>query len=104
MDYCPGGDLFRVIARDRTLAKNDALIKRLFLQIIDAVEACHASSIFHRDLKPDNVLVSEDLSQAYLSDFGLSTKYSVSRSFGVGSHQYMCPGMSSVLWHTTFTH
>ncbi|OCH93323.1 Pkinase-domain-containing protein [Obba rivulosa] len=91
MDHCPGGDLFRLIARDRVLARNDALIKRLFLQIIDAVETCHASSIFHRDLKPDNILVSEDLSQVYLTDFGLSTEDSFSHKFGVGSPLYMSP-------------
>lgn len=92
LDYCPGGDMFRFVARKHTLARNDALIKRLFLQLIDAVHACHQKGIYHRDLKPENILVSKDLTQIYLGDFGLSTKTDQSRNFGTGSSLYMSPG------------
>lgn len=47
-------------------------IKKIMLQIIKGVNHLHENRIFHRDLKPDNVLVSDDLSKVKLADFGLS--------------------------------
>ncbi|OBZ78062.1 Negative regulator of sexual conjugation and meiosis [Grifola frondosa] len=91
LDYCPAGDLFQVVVRKRTLARNDALIKRLFLQLIDAVDSCHTKGIFHRDLKPENILVNEDLTELYVSDFGLATPTRKSVSHNAGSSLYMSP-------------
>ncbi|KAK9278419.1 hypothetical protein L1049_027984 [Liquidambar formosana] len=35
-------------------------IKRWMIQILHGVDACHRSSIVHRDLKQSNLLVSDD--------------------------------------------
>ncbi|CCM00806.1 uncharacterized protein FIBRA_02848 [Fibroporia radiculosa] len=91
MDYCPGGDMYRIVSLKHTFARNDVLIKSLFLQLVDAVDACHQNGIFHRDLKPENVLVSDDSTRLFLADFGLATKSERSTSFGVGSSTYMSP-------------
>ncbi len=42
---------------------------RLFLSVCGAVQYAHQNMVVHRDLKPDNVLVSED-GVAHLLDFG----------------------------------
>ncbi|MEK8033711.1 winged helix-turn-helix domain-containing protein [Ideonella sp. DXS29W] len=44
----------------------------LFLQIVDVVAAAHSVGVLHKDLKPGNILVSGDATQAHvrLSDFG----------------------------------
>ncbi|KAI8986905.1 kinase-like protein [Trametes punicea] len=91
LDYCPGGDLFSFLQHRRDYRGDDALIKRLFLQIVDAVAACHAASVYHRDLKPENVLISEDGQHIYLTDFGLATGNLQSKTFGAGSSLYMSP-------------
>ena len=43
----------------------------LFLEVLDAVAQAHTSLIVHRDIKPDNVLVSVD-GEVKLLDFGIA--------------------------------
>ncbi|KZT10502.1 kinase-like protein, partial [Laetiporus sulphureus 93-53] len=91
LDYCPSGDMHKLLIERMTIARNDVLIRNLFLQLIDAVDACHQNGIFHRDLKPANILVSADATHLYLSDFGLATKQLHCTSFGTGTGSYMSP-------------
>ncbi|KAI1788855.1 kinase-like protein [Ganoderma leucocontextum] len=90
MDFCKGGDLFEPICR-QVYVGNDALVRRAFLSLIDAVEACHSLRIYHRDLKPENILVSDDRSQVYLADFGLATNQPIVQEFYCGTAAYMSP-------------
>ncbi|THH16154.1 hypothetical protein EW146_g4443 [Bondarzewia mesenterica] len=91
MDLCLTGDLFEAIMGRKVYENNTNLVKQAFIQIIDAVEACHRKSVFHRDLKPDNILVSSDGSQVWLTDFGLSTTATMSSEFCIGTPNYMSP-------------
>jgi serine/threonine-protein kinase len=58
------------------------------LQLCEAVAACHAAGVLHRDLKPDNVLVTAEGSLT-LTDFGLvrDTDPSLSRTQLTGEGQ-----------------
>ncbi|KAL1591920.1 Serine/threonine protein kinase [Paraconiothyrium brasiliense] len=91
IEYCPEGDLFSNITEHGKYVGNDALAKRAFLQILDAVEYCHSIGIYHRDLKPENVLVTDNGMTCKLADFGLATNDHITSDFGCGSTFYMSP-------------
>ncbi|KAK5008080.1 Serine/threonine protein kinase, partial [Cryomyces antarcticus] len=91
LEYCPEGDLFSNITDCGHYIGNDALAKRAFLQILDAVEFCHSLGIYHRDLKPENILVTDHGMTVKLADFGLATTEHVTSDFGCGSTFYMSP-------------
>jgi len=95
-DLC-AGDLHSVLRKLSSFRK-DELIKRAFVQIIDALEYCHSRGVYHRDLKPDNILVSsqsEDM-DVYIADFGLATTNKFTAS-SCGTPCFMSPGMSFLL-------
>ncbi|KAH9953943.1 kinase-like domain-containing protein [Russula dissimulans] len=73
----------------------------MFAQMCEAVAACHDVFVFHRDIRPENFIVTDEraINQngiydepkviVKLSDFGLSTRDAVSSEMGCGSAPYM---------------
>ncbi|KAI0318445.1 kinase-like domain-containing protein [Amylostereum chailletii] len=91
-DLVLGGDLHDVLLSSPPIFyRNDDLVRTVFIQILDAVKHCHDLGVYHRDLKPDNILCSADGSQVFLTDFGLATRAEMSAEFGLGSKYYMSP-------------
>lgn len=45
------------------------------LQLIERIEYIHSRNVIHRDIKPQQLLLSQDGSRICLADFGLATKY-----------------------------
>jgi len=67
IDYCEGGSLGGYIGNpDRIRDMN-----KLGYEILSGLDELHQKGFFHRDIKPQNVLVHEDGS-AKLSDFGIA--------------------------------
>ena len=46
--------------------------KRVFSQLMDALEYIHSMQLVHHDLKPDNILITRNGENVKLIDFGLS--------------------------------
>lgn len=91
MEYFPHGDLKARLQRGIT--EPDVL--RYVEQIARALQVVHAAGIFHRDLKPPNVML-RDTDEVVLIDFGLARALSAGRDStrkGVlrGSPYYMSP-------------
>ena len=94
MDFCPGGDLGKIIAHERRFSEDRA---RLYIaEVLLALQELHKRDIIYRDLKPDNVVLDDD-GHALLTDFGLSKEGVLEVSKGAksfcGSIAYLAPEM-----------
>ena len=70
MQYVPGQSLDQLIARGPA---NLQLVLSVGIQVADGLQAAHALGIFHRDLKPQNVMLT-DGGLAKILDFGLARR------------------------------
>lgn len=69
MEYCEGETLKEFIPK--TFIGNDIkIIKKLLLQIIDALAYIHSKGLIHHDLKPANIFLDKN-NNVKLGDFGL---------------------------------
>ncbi len=69
LEFMPGGDLMR-LCRSRRLTIDEAT--DYCRQACQALAYAHAGSVIHRDIKPQNILLTEDLRSAKVSDFGIA--------------------------------
>ncbi|HEY9811003.1 MAG TPA: serine/threonine-protein kinase [Halomicronema sp.] len=70
MEYIKGIDLASLIQEEGTLSESEAL--RYIGQIGQALTFVHYQGVLHRDVKPLNILVTKNRSEARLIDFGLA--------------------------------
>lgn len=92
MRLIDGRDVATILSRYGPLKPPRAVA--IVRQIGSALDAAHAAGITHRDVKPENILVSGD-DFAYLVDFGIASATSDEKltQFGttVGTFKYMAP-------------
>ncbi|KAG7972470.1 hypothetical protein I3843_07G185500 [Carya illinoinensis] len=90
MEYVPGGQLTDKLSYAKKLEEREA--RKLFQQLIDAVDYCHDKGVSHRDLKPDNLLLDQ-WGNLKVSDFGLSAlrKPGDILTTACGSPSYVAP-------------
>ncbi len=92
MAYLPGGTLKSVIGRP--VAPGQAV--RWLASIADALAYAHRRGVIHRDVKPGNILITEE-GVPMLSDFGIAqllednTTQLTGTGLGVGTPEYMAP-------------
>ena len=111
-EYCPGGELFHKVEQKLS----ETQISVIFKQILSGLSYLHSKNIVHRDLKLENILISDTeyvsiTGEEYLDikiiDFGNAKFFekSITNNSIVGSSYYMAPeifmkksGKESDLW------
>lgn len=76
--------------KDRSFTVNDVI--KLATDVCNALEVCHEQKIIHRDIKPDNIFVSQN-GDYKLGDFGVARtiEKTVSGLSKKGTYTYMAP-------------
>jgi serine/threonine protein kinase len=96
MEYVRSRSLHDVIVTEGPLPPRR--VAEIGLDVLEALCAAHAAGVLHRDVKPHNVLISDD-GRVVLTDFGLATvdgDSAVTRAGMVmGSPQYVAPERAS---------
>ncbi len=72
-EYVDGLSLNKFLDSNNSYRSDAELIKKLFLQIISALEYLHNKQIFHLDLKPQNILITAKGHNVKIIDLGFST-------------------------------
>lgn len=79
MPFIDGESLRVRLTREQRLPFKEAL--RITLEVADALGYAHGHGVVHRDVKPENILLSKD-GNAYVADFGIARAVSAA---GVGA-------------------
>lgn len=88
MEYCAKGDLSDLL-KVSFLSEDD--VKRLFKGLVSALQYLHKENVMHRDLKPKNILVSDE-DTLKIADFGFAKYLHTDLSQTIcGSPLYMAP-------------
>ena len=68
MPYVEGESLRERLAREGELPVHDAV--KILVEVVDALAYAHSQGVVHRDIKPDNVMLSGR--HALVTDFGVA--------------------------------
>ena len=92
MRLIEGADLSTLLKRGGPLSPPRAVA--IVRQVAAALDAAHASGVTHRDVKPENILITGD-DFAYLVDFGIAraaTDQGLTHTgMAMGTYKYMAP-------------
>ncbi|XP_072466567.1 serine/threonine-protein kinase Nek5 isoform X2 [Notamacropus eugenii] len=94
MEYCDGGDLMKRINRQHGVLFDEDQILGWFVQISLGLKHIHDRKILHRDIKTQNIFLSNNEMVAKLGDFGIARVLNNTMELArtcVGTPYYLSP-------------
>ncbi|KAM6341937.1 serine/threonine-protein kinase Nek5-like [Podargus strigoides] len=94
MEYCDSGDLMKRINMQHGVLFDEDQILSWFVQISLGLKHIHDKKILHRDVKTENIFLSNNGKVAKLGDFGIARQLSSTMEFArtcVGTPCYLSP-------------
>jgi len=100
LEMAAGGELFDIIYYTGKLSETVA--RTLFIQIASGIRQLHLAKIAHRDIKPQNVLLTSQF-EVKIADFGSSKHYKseLMKTHRVGTKGYQAPELLLQRGYTT---
>jgi NIMA (never in mitosis gene a)-related kinase len=96
MEFAPCGDLdsrIRSVSLSKSFLTEDQ-IGKWFVQILQGLSLLHARNIMHRDLKPQNIFITDNGERVMIGDFGvckvLGSKHDLTSTI-TGTPYYLSP-------------
>jgi serine/threonine protein kinase len=97
LEFCPGGTLADRLRKSRYSGLCESQVAQYYADIVDALQYLHSKYILHRDIKPMNILLTED-NRAVLADLGASVRdSSPRRQTFTGTLGFMAPEITQKL-------
>lgn len=91
MEYVSGVSLKKIIEKNGSLGAR--LTASYSIQICNALQEAHSNNLVHRDIKPQNIMITED-GQLKLTDFGIAKTVAndITKTMGIlGTAHYVSP-------------
>ncbi|ORX83832.1 Pkinase-domain-containing protein [Anaeromyces robustus] len=90
MEYASSGEIFDYLVAHGRMKEKEA--RRIYRQIVSAIEYCHNLHVIHRDLKAENLLLDRNMN-VKIADFGFSNQFSPGQRLNTwcGSPPYAAP-------------
>lgn len=98
MEYVINGDLWKRAKESPNGRLEEKFVSKCTNQLIDALSLLHSKNIFHRDVKPENVLLDEN-DNVKLTDFGWSIASRTKRNTFCGTLDYLSPELVKSIPH-----
>jgi serine/threonine protein kinase len=102
LDFIEGEDLFNLIERRDPRLTTD-VVRALLEKLLDAIGAVHSAGLLHRDISPDNIILTNAL-EPVLIDFGAAREQATRKTRALSALRIVKDGYSPQEFYISGSH